>query len=269
MFIFRNPLKPVSISTQSTIEDRFHGTPWPQFSPETREAYLEISDRPRVKNYYRNSFVGFWNSFIPTLNKGTRESGVPDEHHFLPNNFNKNSFYGVVRPLHSYHNDPFPPPPMPPTPFPRDVKKPVASGAGGQTAAPPTAQNSANEQPSSTTKQKLQTSEYFPISFSLTVAVGVGFFVLNICLYVIISQKVFIYTKFNCYYFYFQCIEKRKSTKHLKYQSYATGLPSTSDINYNVSNSMLGIHQVTQIWFGCFVCLFFLRVKFAVICLFF
>jgi hypothetical protein len=31
------------MSTQSTIEDRFHGIPWPQFNQASREAYLEIS----------------------------------------------------------------------------------------------------------------------------------------------------------------------------------------------------------------------------------
>lgn len=82
------------------------------------------ADRPRVKNYLRNSFVGFWNNFIPKLNRGSKDNGVPEEHNHLPNHFDRHSFYGVVRPYASYHNIPFPPPPMPPpTPFP---KKPTS-----------------------------------------------------------------------------------------------------------------------------------------------
>uniref|UniRef100_A0A915LJF5 Carboxylesterase type B domain-containing protein n=1 Tax=Meloidogyne javanica TaxID=6303 RepID=A0A915LJF5_MELJA len=64
-----DPTRPLPMSSQSNIEDRFQGLPWPQFSSQTREAYLEISTRPRVKNYYRNSNVQFWNGFIPILNK--------------------------------------------------------------------------------------------------------------------------------------------------------------------------------------------------------
>ena len=65
------------MSSQSSIEDRFQGLPWPQFSSQTREAYLEISNRPRVKNYYRNSNVQFWNGFIPILNR-RGEKDVPE-----------------------------------------------------------------------------------------------------------------------------------------------------------------------------------------------
>lgn len=123
----RDPSKPLQLSTQTTIEDRFHSTAWPQFNQASREAYLEITDRPRVKNYYRNSFIGFWSSFIPQLNKGTRDSSVVEEHNFLPDYFNRQSFFGYVRPYSALHNDPFPPPPMPPTPIPKDLKKPATS----------------------------------------------------------------------------------------------------------------------------------------------
>jgi hypothetical protein len=113
------------MSTQSTIEDRFYGVPWPEYNQATREAYLEISkkiernnhvtwilaEKPRIKNYYRNSYTAFWSDLIPKLNKGTKDRQVDEAHHFLPNHFNRQTFYGVVRPYSSFHNEPFPPPP--------------------------------------------------------------------------------------------------------------------------------------------------------------
>lgn len=35
-----------------------------------------LADRPRVKNYYRNAQIGFWNGLIPQLHANGRE-GVP------------------------------------------------------------------------------------------------------------------------------------------------------------------------------------------------
>jgi hypothetical protein len=37
-----DPTKPRPRSAESSIEDRFYGTPWPQYSQATREAYMEI-----------------------------------------------------------------------------------------------------------------------------------------------------------------------------------------------------------------------------------
>lgn len=45
------------------------------------------------------------------------------EHHFLPNHFKRESFFGTVRPYASYANEPFPPPPLPPTPLPKSIEK--------------------------------------------------------------------------------------------------------------------------------------------------
>lgn len=43
-FFLSDPAKPNRLLTQYTpIEERFHNTVWPQYSPTTREAYLEIS----------------------------------------------------------------------------------------------------------------------------------------------------------------------------------------------------------------------------------
>lgn len=130
-----DPSKPQQMSTQTTIEDRFHGIPWPEYNQATRESYLEISknceayldqfcclaDKPRVKNYYRNAYTAFWNAYIPKLNRGAKDRQVDEvrrhgsksnmsfqEHHFLPNHFNRQTFYGVVRPYSSFHSEPFP-----------------------------------------------------------------------------------------------------------------------------------------------------------------
>jgi hypothetical protein len=62
------------------------------------------------------------------LNHGTKDRHVDEEHHFLENHFNRQTFYGVVRPYSSFHNEPFPPPPIPPSPFPKEIKKPATTG---------------------------------------------------------------------------------------------------------------------------------------------
>jgi hypothetical protein len=206
-----DPSKPFPMSTESTIEDRFHSTPWPQYNQASREAYLEISDRPRVKNYYRNSYVGFWTQFLPRLNRrGEDDDKVPEEHNFLPDHFNKHSFFGVVRPYSSFHNEPFPPPPLPPTPLPKDV----------MVKKPPTTVAPKDERLDGKTDVKV--AEYSN-ALALTVAVGAGFLVLNMILFCAISKT---------------CADRnRKSKKQLKYQSYTTGHPNT-EINY-IPNSPL------------------------------
>uniref|UniRef100_A0A915D9S0 Carboxylesterase type B domain-containing protein n=1 Tax=Ditylenchus dipsaci TaxID=166011 RepID=A0A915D9S0_9BILA len=159
--------KTQAMSTETTIEDRFHGTPWPQYTPVTREAYLEITDRP--------------GSFIPQLNRGSKE--VPEEHNFLPDHFNKNSFYEIY-----YHHS-----------------------------------FTIRQHPKTLAKDKnavdVKKSENY--SLVITVAVGIGLLVLNLCVYAIMFRKC--------------CERKRKSKKHLKYQSYTTGHP---DVSYLPANSL-------------------------------
>ncbi|CAD5229299.1 unnamed protein product [Bursaphelenchus okinawaensis] len=169
-----DPSRPKMFSTQTTIEDRFHSVPWPQFNQATRESYLEISDRPRVKNFYRNSYVGFWNNYIPRLskNKDERDRNVDEEHHFLPDHFNKQSFYGVVRPYSNLNNHPFPPPPMPPTPLPKDLKK-------LSTTIKPKPQVA----PTEAAEASLKESNYNHI-FVLAIVFGFAFIVINTCIYI-------------------------------------------------------------------------------------
>lgn len=91
-----DPSKPNSMQKSFPMGDAFHATAWPQFDEPNREAYLEITDRPRVKNYYRNARVGFWTSLVPALHFAGKEGGdVPEEHHFLPDHFRKDSFSEV------------------------------------------------------------------------------------------------------------------------------------------------------------------------------
>ncbi|VDK75259.1 unnamed protein product [Litomosoides sigmodontis] len=119
-----DPTKPVQLQAMTPIAERFHSAAWPQLTQRNREPYLEITDRPRVKNYYRNAQVGFWNGLIPQLHASGKEGvPVPEEHHFLTNHFKRDSFFGNVRPYVSYANEPFPPPPLPPTPLPKSIEK--------------------------------------------------------------------------------------------------------------------------------------------------
>uniref|UniRef100_A0A1I7XXL4 COesterase domain-containing protein n=1 Tax=Steinernema glaseri TaxID=37863 RepID=A0A1I7XXL4_9BILA len=165
-----DPSKPMPMSTATTMEDRFHSTAWPAYSPATREAYLEITDRPRVKNYYRNAQVGFWNGFIPQLHRSGDDASVPEEHNLLANHFKRDSFFGTVRPYVSFHNDPFPPPPMPPTPVPKELKKVVAT-------KPP-----APETPAPTAAAPVASSGNYNTMLALTIAIGCGLLLLNICI---------------------------------------------------------------------------------------
>ena len=198
-----DPTKPNQLQVQSPIEDRFHSTPWPQFNPASREAYLEITDRPRVKNYYRNNFVGFWSSFVPQLNKGPRDGSIPEEHHFLPDHFNKQSFFGSVRPYSALHNDPFPPPPLPPTPIPKNVKKP-----------------STTQNPKSTPKPTLDPKELAEIELKyakihadkystmliIIVVIGVVFLVLNIFVCIAAYRMVSLFVYMYIYMYLYMCI---------------------------------------------------------------
>uniref|UniRef100_A0A1I7X5E6 COesterase domain-containing protein n=1 Tax=Heterorhabditis bacteriophora TaxID=37862 RepID=A0A1I7X5E6_HETBA len=119
-----DPSKPSSIPKNFPMGEVFYSTAWPQFDEPNREAYLEITDRPRVRNFYRNAQVGFWTSLIPRLHQtGTEGGSVPEEHHFLPDHFKRDSFFGRVRPFAAFANHPFPPPPMPPSPPPENIKK--------------------------------------------------------------------------------------------------------------------------------------------------
>uniref|UniRef100_A0A7E4V8S3 COesterase domain-containing protein n=1 Tax=Panagrellus redivivus TaxID=6233 RepID=A0A7E4V8S3_PANRE len=216
-----DPSKPTPMSTQTSIEDRFHSTPWPQFSQASREAFLEITDRPRVKNYYRNNFVGFWSSFIPQLNKGSRDGSVPEEHNYLPDHFNRQSFYGYVRPYSALHNDPFPPPPLPPTPIPKDANRALT------TAAPkPSVKPTLDAKELAEIELRIATiqGEKNVSMIVLTVIIGIGLLILNI---------------FVSLAFLRMCKNNRGEKKTPKYQSYAaTGHLPSADLNY-IPNSPL------------------------------
>ncbi|VDM38386.1 unnamed protein product [Toxocara canis] len=210
-----DPLKPVSLAADFPIEERFHGTAWPQFNQANREAYLEISDRPRVKNYYRNAQVGFWNGFIPQLHTAGREGvPIPEEHNFLPNHFKRDSFFGTVRPYGGYANDPFPPPPLPPTPLPKELKKLTTPKA---TTPPPTTKPSTPAPFVNVTQNSTM--------LSVTVAVGCGLLFLNICI---------------GFGLYRQCSKREESKKklQLQYQTYTANHQPGGDINYNLNSPM-------------------------------
>ncbi|CAJ0574213.1 unnamed protein product, partial [Mesorhabditis spiculigera] len=190
-----DPSKPQGMTRTSSIEERFHSIAWPQFDQPNREAYLEITDRPRVKNYYRNAQVGFWTGLVPQLhNSGKEGTGIPDDHHLLPRHFAKESFYGKVRPYGGYANEPFPPPPMPPSPPPKDIKKatppPMQSSTGQPTPAP-------------------VTTAHYGSYLTYILAIGTGMLLLNICVLIMICR---------------QCDKTRNTKKklQLQYQTYAS-----------------------------------------------
>ncbi|KAI6232384.1 Neuroligin-1 [Aphelenchoides besseyi] len=210
-----DPSKPQTMSTQSTVEDRYHGVPWPEYSQASRESYLEITDKPRVKNYYRNAQVGFWSQYVPKLNRGNKERSVQEEHHFLPDHFNRQTFYGVVRPYSSFHNEPFPPPPSPPTAFPKDIRKPST------TTTPPTAEKTTSEVETKKTENveaSLSTTwPYFAIVF-------LALIVINACCCIAFFRKYL--------------DSKQGSKKPVHYQSYMSHAP-TADLAYNISSTPL------------------------------
>ncbi|KAI6244138.1 Neuroligin variant [Aphelenchoides fujianensis] len=145
------------MSTETTVEDRFHGVAWPEYNAATRESYLEITDKPQVRNFYRNAQVGFWSQFVPQLNRGNKERNVEEEHHFLPDHFNRQTFYGI----------------------PKDIKKPST------TAIPPTAEKSADDAAAKTT-------ELADVSYTYLGYFGVFclvLLVLNACFCIAIARK--------------------------------------------------------------------------------
>lgn len=203
-----DPAKPQPLSKNFPMGDAFHSTAWPQFNQPNREAYLEITDRPRVKNYYRNAQVGFWNSFIPQLHKGGKEKSLEEEHHLLTNHFRKETFFGKVRPFSLFANMPFLPPPMPPSPPPEVINKPKP------TKAP---------ESSTTSSDADVKASHYGGSLGVVVAVGTGFLILNICVLVGVLRA---------------CDKNKRSKKklQLQYQTYASnhaGIPEP----YNSLNS--------------------------------
>ncbi|CAK5089804.1 unnamed protein product [Meloidogyne enterolobii] len=237
-----DPTRPLPMSSQSNIEDRFQGLPWPQFSSQTREAYLEISTRPRVKNYYRNSNVQFWNGFIPILNK-RGDKDIPEEHHFLPNHFDRSSFFGQPRPFSTYHNFAFPPPPMPPTPFPKELRNKLIAGFLSifnflsifpAYTIPPTSTNhptqKSNESPNKQQENNLIENTgkagllflYNP-TWGWLILFGVGLTAINLCILVVFSKK---------------CVRRNSnSKKKFNYQSYST----SSNNNNNLQQPLPGL----------------------------
>ncbi|MFH4974303.1 hypothetical protein AB6A40_001012 [Gnathostoma spinigerum] len=212
-----DPLRPVPMSATLPVESRFHSTSWPQFNQITRESYLEISDRPRVKNYYRNERVGFWNGFIPQLhNPGHSDIQVPEEHHFLPHHFKRDSFFGHVRPYASYANDPFPPPPIPPAPIPKELIK--------TTVQPKPVETDKTVDQKKTPVRVTSTAQYSTM-LSVTVAVGCGFLFLNICVFLGL---------------YRQCDRQKRSKKkfQLQYQTYTGNHQPNIDAAYGMSSPM-------------------------------
>uniref|UniRef100_A0A0K0E037 COesterase domain-containing protein n=1 Tax=Strongyloides stercoralis TaxID=6248 RepID=A0A0K0E037_STRER len=174
-----DPTKPKSFNRDSSIEVRFENIIWPQFNQANREAYLEITaDQPRIKNYYRNNYVGFWSEFIPQLVNSGKDSNIPEEHGFLQDFFNRNSFFGNVRHYGNYRNEPFPPPPMPPIPIPQEILNNLSNQQK--------ANNNSGDKENSTpppTVVKANSEEYSKYSsiLSLIVVVGCGMLVLNVC----------------------------------------------------------------------------------------
>nr|CDJ80083.1 Carboxylesterase domain containing protein [Haemonchus contortus] len=210
-----DPSKPAMMRKSFPMGDAFHSTAWPQFDQPNREAYLEITDRPRVKNYYRNARVGFWTSLVPAIHSAGRDGGdVPVEHHLLPDHFRKDTFFGRVRSFAPFANHPFPAPPMPPSPPPENLKKTTTMKPPTVTPSPPI-DNSA-----------VATSQYSTM-LSVTVAVGCGLLFLNICVF---------------FGLYRQCDKNKRSKKklQLQYQTYASNQASVPE-QYNTLNSPLSL----------------------------
>ncbi|EFO24748.2 hypothetical protein LOAG_03741 [Loa loa] len=205
-----DPTKPVQLQALTPIAERFHSAAWPQLTQRNREPYLEITDRPRVKNYYRNAQVGFWNGLVPQLHANGKEGvPVPEEHHFLPNHFKRDSFFGTVRPYASFANEPFPPPPLPPTPLPKSIEK-LTTFPSRET----------NSDKTSTTPTPFVKAAQNSTMLSVTVAVGCGLLFLNICIGLGL---------------YRQCTKKEETKKklQLQYQTYSANyqLNATTDMN--------------------------------------
>ncbi|MCP9257032.1 Neuroligin-1 [Dirofilaria immitis] len=215
-----DPIKPVQLQAITSIAERFHSVAWPQLTQRNREPYLEITDRPRVKNYYRNAQVGFWNGLIPQLHANGKEGvPVPEEHHFLPNHFKRDSFFGTVRPYASYANEPFPPPPLPPTPLPKSIEK-LATLSSLETKF----------DKASTTPVPFVKATQNSTMLSITVAIGCGLLFLNICIGLGL---------------YRQCNKKEETKKklQLQYQTYSANYQlNATDMNY--INNIAGQQQI-------------------------
>ncbi|GMT04214.1 hypothetical protein PENTCL1PPCAC_26388, partial [Pristionchus entomophagus] len=208
-----DPQMPTKMSKQSGMEETFARVAWPQYNQMNREAYLEIGvsrDNPAlVKNYYRNAHVGFWSGLVPQLHAAGKEGvTVPEEHHFLPEYFKADSFYGRVRPFGGRSNMPIPPPPMPPTP-PTMVKPPQ-----------PTPSSSSSDPPSSST-----VASSYSTMLSLTVAIGCGLLALNICVF---------------FGMYRGCMQKRAGKKklQLQYQTYSANHGHNPDVQYSINSPL-------------------------------
>ncbi|CTQ87016.1 Carboxylesterase type B domain-containing protein [Caenorhabditis elegans] len=172
-----DPSKPNPMSKNFPMGDVFHSTAWPQFDQPNREAYLEITDRPRVKNYYRNAQVGFWNNFIPQLHKNGKETEpVGEEHHLLSDHFRKDSYFGKTRHFSSYANLPFPPPPMPPSPPPELTTKPKPS------ESPTTLQTT-------TESEKAAAGSFTGKALGGVIFIGCGFLIMNVCLLIAVRRE--------------------------------------------------------------------------------
>uniref|UniRef100_A0A8R1HPQ8 COesterase domain-containing protein n=1 Tax=Caenorhabditis japonica TaxID=281687 RepID=A0A8R1HPQ8_CAEJA len=172
-----DPSKPGPMSKNFPMGDMFHSVAWPQFDQPNREAYLEITDRPRVKNYYRNAQVGFWNSFIPQLHKKGKETEpVGEEHHLLTDHFKKETYFGKPRHFSAFSNMPFPPPPMPPSPPPELTTKPKTS------ESPTTLQTT-------TESGKVVTANHTGTALAVVILVGCAFLILNLCLLMVVRRE--------------------------------------------------------------------------------
>ncbi|OZC06828.1 Carboxylesterase [Onchocerca flexuosa] len=141
------------------------------------------------------------------------------EHHFLPNHFKRDSFFGTVRPYASYANEPFPPPPLPPTPLPKFIEK-LTTLSSRET----------NSDRPSTTPVPLVKASQNSTMLSITVAVGCGLLFLNICIGLGL---------------YRQCNKKEETKKklQLQYQTYSANYQlNATDVNY--INNVAGNQQL-------------------------
>eukprot|EP00081_Caenorhabditis_elegans_P007615 NP_001257224.1 Neuroligin-1 [Caenorhabditis elegans] len=210
-----DPSKPNPMSKNFPMGDVFHSTAWPQFDQPNREAYLEITDRPRVKNYYRNAQVGFWNNFIPQLHKNGKETEpVGEEHHLLSDHFRKDSYFGKTRHFSSYANLPFPPPPMPPSPPPELTTKPKPS------ESPTTLQTT-------TESEKAAAGSFTGKALGGVIFIGCGFLIMNVCLLIAVRRE---------------WGKKRRNEKkfQLQYQTYNSNHGGGAE-QYNSLNSPLSL----------------------------
>ncbi|GMR32569.1 hypothetical protein PMAYCL1PPCAC_02764 [Pristionchus mayeri] len=208
-----DPQMPTKMSKQSGMEENFARIAWPQYNQMNREAYLEIGanrENPAlVKNYYRNAHVGFWSGLVPQLHAAGKEGvTVPEEHHFLPDYFKTDSFYGHIRPFGGRANLPIPPPPMPPTP-PPIVKNPTPSPSSPSSLSPPSS----------------PVYSSYSTMLSLTVAVGCGLLALNICVF---------------FGMYRTCMNNSRGKKklQLQYQTYSANHGQNPDVQYSINSPL-------------------------------